>query len=99
MEGFAHPPAKRIIRSTFVPGGSPGSPSAGLHAGTTATVNRTNVEADQGEESKLAVLKPGVAIQELVNGLNALGIGPRDMITILQAIKVSGALQAEIEVM
>ena len=74
-------------------------PSPFASAGTTATVNRTNVEADQGEESKLAVLKPGVSIQELVHGLNALGIGPRDMITILQAIKVSGALQAEIEVM
>jgi len=31
--------------------------------------------------------------------LNALGIGPRDMITILQAIKASGAMQASIEVM
>ena len=74
-------------------------PGPFAEAGTTATVDRTNVEADQGEESKLAVLKPGVSIQELVHGLNALGIGPRDMITILQAIKVSGALQAEIEVM
>ena len=74
-------------------------PSPFAEAGTTATVNRTNVEADQGEDSKLTVLKPGVSIQELVHGLNALGIGPRDMITILQAIKVSGALQAEIEVM
>jgi flagellar P-ring protein precursor FlgI len=35
----------------------------------------------------------------MVNGLNALGIGPRDMITILQAVKTAGALQAEIEVM
>ena len=74
-------------------------PGPFAEAGTTATVNRTNVDADQGEESKLTVLKPGVSIQELVHGLNALGIGPRDMITILQAIKVSGALQAEIEVM
>ena len=41
----------------------------------------------------------GVSLQELVNGLNALGVGPRDMISILQAIKAAGALQAEIEVM
>ena len=41
----------------------------------------------------------GVSLQELVNGLNALGVGPRDMITILQSIKAAGALQAEIEVM
>jgi flagellar P-ring protein precursor FlgI len=47
----------------------------------------------------MAVLPAGISLQELVNGLNALGIGPRDMITILQAIKAAGALQAEIEVM
>ena len=38
-------------------------------------------------------------LQELVDGLNALGISPRDLIAILQAIKATGALQAEIEVM
>ena len=41
----------------------------------------------------------GVTLQELVDGLNSLGIGPRDLIGILQAIKAAGALQAEIEVM
>ena len=40
-----------------------------------------------------------VNLQDLVNGVNALGIGPRDLITILQAIKAAGALQAEIELM
>ena len=35
----------------------------------------------------------------LVDGLNALGISPRDLIAILQAIKATGALQAEIEVL
>ncbi len=44
------------------------------------------------------MLERGVTLQELVNGLNALGIGPRDMISILQTIKAAGALQAEIEV-
>jgi flagellar P-ring protein FlgI len=47
----------------------------------------------------MAVLPAGVSLQELVNGLNALGVGPRDMITILQTIKAAGALQAEIEAM
>ena len=56
-------------------------------------------EVDEGEDKRLTVLQPGVSLQELVNGLNSLGIGPRDMITILQAIKTAGALQAEIEVM
>ncbi len=52
-----------------------------------------------GAGAKLAVVREGVTLRELVDGLNSLGIGPRDMISILQAIKASGALQAEIEVM
>jgi flagellar P-ring protein precursor FlgI len=44
-------------------------------------------------------VESGVSLQQLVDGLNALGIGPRDMISILQAIKAAGAIQAEIEVM
>ena len=40
-----------------------------------------------------------MSLQQLVDGLNALGIGPRDLITILQAIKAAGAIQADIEVM
>ncbi|MEC8173832.1 MAG: flagellar basal body P-ring protein FlgI, partial [Pseudomonadota bacterium] len=50
-------------------------------------------------DRKFAVLPNGVTLQELVNGLNALGIGPRDMITILQAVKAAGAMQADIEVL
>ena len=69
------------------------------NTGTTETVNRTAVEVDEGEDRKFAVLPSGVTLQELVNGLNALGIGPRDMITILQAVKASGAMQADIEVL
>jgi flagellar P-ring protein FlgI len=74
-------------------------PGPFAEVGTTTTLDRTNIEADEGEDRQLTVLKPGVTLQELVNGLNALGIGPRDMITILQAVKTSGALQAEISVM
>ena len=67
--------------------------------GTTTTVDRTDIQVDQGGTKQLAVLQDGVTLQQFVNGLNALGIGPRDMITILQAVKAAGALQAEIEVM
>ncbi len=74
-------------------------PGPFAEAGTTATVDRTDVQIDEGQENKLTVVPSGVTLQELVNGLNALGIGPRDMITILQAVKTSGALQAQIEVM
>ena len=39
----------------------------------------------------------GATLKDLVGGLNALGVGPRDLITILQTIKAAGALQADIE--
>lgn len=74
-------------------------PNAFSTQGETETVDRTSITIDEGEDSKLTVLNPGVSLQELVDGLNALGIGPRDMISILQTIKTAGALQAEIEVM
>ncbi len=70
--------------------------------GQTVVVPRTDVQVDDGSTgpgSKLAVMPAGVSLQELVRNLNALGVGPRDMISILQAIKAAGALQAEIEVM
>ncbi len=85
------------IRVTETPQVSQPSPFS--QTGTTETVDRTNIEVDEGEDNQLGVLESGVSLQELVNGLNSLGVGPRDMITILQAIKTSGALQAEIEVM
>ena len=70
-----------------------------LSDGQTVVVPRTTLKVDTDEGKKLAVVKEGVTLRELVDGLNALGIGPRDLISILQAIKASGALQADIEVM
>jgi flagellar P-ring protein precursor FlgI len=67
--------------------------------GSTVVVPRTTVQVDDESYRQLGVVKQGVTLQELVDGLNALGIGPRDLIGILQAIKAAGALQAEIEVM
>ena len=69
------------------------------NTGTTETVDRTDIQVDDGGDKRLGVVKGGVSLQELVNGLNSLGVGPRDMITILQAVKASGALQADIEVL
>lgn len=84
------------IRITETPQVS--QPNAFAAQGTTTTVDRSNIEIDEDSDKRLAVLDPGITLQELVNGLNALGIGPRDMISILQTIKAAGALQAEIEV-
>ncbi len=67
--------------------------------GDTIVVPRTELSANIGEDVKLAVLDSGVSLQDLVTSLNQLGVKPRDIITILQAIKAAGALQAEIEVM
>ena len=67
--------------------------------GQTAVVPRTQIDVNDQSENRLAIVGDEVSLQQLVNGLNALGVGPRDMIPILQAIKSAGALQAEIEVM
>ncbi len=62
----------------------------------TAVVPRTDINVDEGT-GKMAVLERAATLSDLVQGLNSLGVGPRDMITILQNIKAAGALQAEIE--
>jgi len=84
------------IRVTETPQVSQPSPFS--NTGVTTTVPRTNIDVNQDQNRKLEVLKPGVTLEELVAGLNSLGIGPRDMISILQSIKVAGALQADIVV-
>ena len=66
--------------------------------GRTVVTPRTRVGV-QEDGKKLAVVQEGVSLQQLVDGLNALGIGPRDLITILQAVKAAGAIQADMEVM
>ena len=75
------------------------SQPAPLSNGRTAVVPRTSLKVDTGDGNKLALVKEGVSLRELVDGLNALGVGPRDLISILQAIKTAGALQADIELM
>jgi flagellar P-ring protein precursor FlgI len=66
--------------------------------GTTVVVPRTRIDIDDQHDRKLGILPSGVTLRELVASLNALGVGPRDMISILQSIKAAGALQADLEV-
>ncbi|MDO9711147.1 flagellar basal body P-ring protein FlgI [Paracraurococcus lichenis] len=82
------------IRITETPQVSQPNP---LSNGETVTVPRTNIEVDDQAERRLGILRGGITLQELVRGLNALGVGPRDLISILQTIKAAGALQAELE--
>jgi flagellar P-ring protein precursor FlgI len=69
-----------------------------LSNGTTTTVPRTGISVDDGGGRSLAMIGGGASLKSLVSGLNALGVSPRDLITILQAVKTAGALQADIEV-
>src|SRR5450631_3506447 len=69
-----------------------------LSRGRTVVTPRTSVGVTE-DGKKFALVKDGVSLQQLVDGLNGLGIGPRDLIGILQAIKAAGAIQADIEVM
>lgn len=83
------------IRITETPQVSQPNPLAG---GETTVVPRTQIEVDDQSERRMGVLRGGITLAELVRGLNSLGVGPRDLITILQSIKAAGALQAELEV-
>ena len=83
------------IRVTETPQVSQPGP---LSNGTTQVVPRTNIAVDDGKDKRLGILNKAVTLQELVRNMNALGVGPRDIISILQAIKAAGALQADLEV-
>jgi len=63
----------------------------------TVTVPRTDLTVSEHANDKIAILHEGATLKDLVAGLNALGVAPRDLITILQTIKAAGALQADIE--
>jgi flagellar P-ring protein precursor FlgI len=84
------------VRVTETPQVSQPGPLA--TAGQTAIVDRTDVSIDEDSDKRMQLLNTGVSLQNLVDGLNGLGVGPRDMIAILQSIKAAGALQAEIVV-
>lgn len=64
--------------------------------GRTVRTTDTNLQVKE-ENRKLMLIQSGVRIGELVKALNALGVSPRDLITIFQALRASGALQAELE--
>jgi len=59
--------------------------------------SRTIVPVEEGED-KLLVMSKGASLGDIVNGLNAIGVTPRDLIAILQSIKASGALHAELDI-
>ena len=66
--------------------------------GTTTVVPRTQVQVDDQHDRKLGIVPGSVTLRDLVASLNALGVGPRDLISILQMIKAAGSLQADLVV-
>jgi flagellar P-ring protein precursor FlgI len=66
--------------------------------GTTKVVPRSTISVDTEHDHKLGILNAAPTLRDLVASLNALGVGPRDLISILQAIKAAGALQADLEI-
>jgi flagellar P-ring protein precursor FlgI len=82
------------IRVTETPQVSQPSPFSST--GVTVVVPRTDIEVQEDKNRKLAVLPTSLTLEQLVTGINSLGVGPRDLISILQSIKAAGALQADI---
>lgn len=83
------------IRVTETPEVSQPEP---LSDGQTTVVPRTRIQVDDQADRRLGILRGGTTLRDLVASLNALGVGPRDMISILQSIKAAGALQADLVV-
>ncbi len=74
------------------PGGTTIAPG-----GQTVVVPQTTINVAE-EKRSLMMLPQGVTIYDVVKALNALGVSPRDLITILQTIKAAGALQADLRI-
>ncbi|MDD2366565.1 MAG: flagellar basal body P-ring protein FlgI [Desulfuromonadaceae bacterium] len=72
-------------------------PSPLSKTGDTKVVPRTDLKVEE-ENRRLMVLQEGASIGDVVRALNLLGVTPRDLISILQAIKAAGALQGELSI-
>jgi flagellar P-ring protein FlgI len=70
----------------------------GFSIGTTATIQNPRIDAQEGK-NQMRVIPQNANVGELAQALNAMGVTPRDLIAILQAIQRAGALQADLVVM
>jgi flagellar P-ring protein precursor FlgI len=76
----------------------PGTGTVITPGGATVVTPESDVSVKE-EKREMAILPSGVNLGEVVRALNALGVTPRDLISILQSIKAAGALQADLELM
>jgi flagellar P-ring protein FlgI len=83
-----------VVRVTETPEVSQPEPFSN---GKTVVVPRTRVEVNDQSDKHLEIIHRTATLKDLVDGLNALGLGPRDLIQVLNALKASGALHAELE--
>ncbi len=74
------------------------SQPAPFSKGKTVTATKKDVTAVE-EKPKTVTVEPGVSVGKLAEMLNGMGVSPRDMVAILQAIKEAGALQAELRIL
>lgn len=65
---------------------------------TTEVLDRTTIDVEE-DEAKLNIIPEGASISEIARGLNVLGVTPRDLMAIFQALKRAGALHAELIIM
>jgi flagellar P-ring protein precursor FlgI len=69
------------------------------HGGISVKVGSESKDKKDLKEEKIAVLDTGVSVGDLVQSLNKLGVSPKDLVTLLQAIKAAGALHGELEIL
>jgi flagellar P-ring protein precursor FlgI len=74
------------------------SQPAPLSGGQTTVVPQTQLDVEEGE-SQLVTLDAGATLSDVVRALNVLGVSPRDIIAVMQALKAAGALRAEIVIL
>ena len=90
--------------TSFAPSGGRGAGASQMGGGVVVSPGGSTVVAPDSsvtvteEDKKLMMVRGGSTIDELVKALNAIGVTPRDLITVLQAMKAAGALQAELEI-
>ena len=89
---FAPRPPREGATPTQMEGGVVVAPG-----GSTVVTPETDVSVVE-EKNRLLLVPKGRTIGDLVRALNAIGVTPRDLITILQAMKVAGALQGKLEI-
>lgn len=86
------------IKLTIKESAAVSQPGPFNRGGETIAVPDTELDFEE-EDARFMVMEKGVSIGDVANALNAIGVTPRDVITIFQAIKAAGALQAELVIL